>query len=114
MDGRGHIQTTKGYQLHLDVSDIGFPLTAVITGAKIHDSQLAVPMEKMTEGKVVFCYSLMDAGYDAETITEYILSRERIPIIDPNKSRDKERYKISTMVERANSHLKDNLLPKAL
>ncbi|MDR1179713.1 MAG: transposase [Spirochaetales bacterium] len=123
-NSRGHVQTTKGYKLHLDVSDIGFPITAVITGANVHDSQLAIPMEKMTEGKVVFFYSLMDAGYDADTITRYILSRDRIPIIDPNKRRDKarppldpakkERYKIRTTVERANSHLKDNLLPKTL
>jgi hypothetical protein len=66
----------------------------------------------------------MDAGYDADTIRHYILSRDRIPIIDPNKRRDKarapldpakkERYKIRTAVERANSHLKDSLLPKAL
>jgi IS5 family transposase len=123
-NSRGHVQTTKGYKLHPDVSDIGFPLTAVITGANVHDSQPAIPMEKLTEGKVVFFYSLMDAGYDADTITRYILSRGRIPIIDPNKRRDKERppldpakqerYKIRTTVERANSHLKDNLLPKAL
>ena len=123
-NSQGHIQTTKGYKLHLDVSDTGFPLTAVITGANVHDSQLAIPMEKLTEGKVVFCYSLMDAGYDADTISEYIRGRERVPIIDPNKRRDKERppldpakqerYKMRTTVERANSHLKDNLLPKAI
>ena len=81
-------------------------------------------MEKLTEGKVVFCYSLTDAGYDAAPISEYIRSRERIPIIEPNKRRDKERppldpakrerYKIRTTVERANSRLKDNLLPKAI
>jgi hypothetical protein len=85
---------------------------------------LAFPMEKMTEQRVTFCYSLMDAGYDAQTITDFILSRERVPIIEPNKSKNenrpqlknkkKERYKIRTTVERSYSHLKDNLIPKAI
>jgi len=123
-NSQGNIETTKGYKLHLDVSDAGFPLTAVITGANVHDSQLAIIMEKMTEQKVTFCYSLMDAAYDAKTIDDFIRSRERIPIIDPNKRNNEnrppldpakqERYKIRSTVERANSHLKDNLMPKAL
>ena len=123
-NSQGNIETTKGYKLHLDVSDAGFPLTAVITGANVHDSQLAIPMEKLTEQKVTFCYSLMDAAYDGKTIDGFIRSRERIPIIDPNKRNDEnrppldpakqERYKIRSTVERANSHLKDNLIPKAL
>ena len=123
-NSQGNIETTKGYKLHLDVSDSGFPLTALITGANVHDSQLAIPMEKLTEQKVTSCYSLMDAGYDAKTIDEFIRNRERIPIIDPNKRKNEsrppldpakqERYKIRTTVERTNSHLKDNLIPKAL
>ena len=78
-NSQGNIETTKGYKLHLDVSDAGFPLTAVITGANVHDSQLAIPMEKLTEQKVISCYSLMDSGYDAKTIDDFIRSRERIP-----------------------------------
>jgi len=123
-NSQGNIETTKGYKLHLDVSDCGFPLTAVITAANVHDSRLAIPMEKMTEQKVTFCYSLMDAAYDAQTISDFIKSRERVPIIDPNKRNDKnrppldpakqERYKIRTTVERSYSHLKDSLLPKSL
>lgn len=121
-NSQGHCYTWKGYKLHLDVSDMGFPLTAIVTAANVHDSQLAIPMEKLTENKVVFCYSLMDSGYDAQTIDAYIRSRGRIPIIDPNKRNDKnrppldpakqERYKIRTTVERSYSHLKDHLLPK--
>ena len=71
-NSQGHIETTKGYKLHLDVSDTGFPLSAVITGANVHDSQLAIPLEKLTEQKVTFCYSLMDAGYDTKTIDGFI------------------------------------------
>jgi hypothetical protein len=95
-----------------------------VSGANVHDSQLAIPLEKMTEGKVFFCYSLMDAAYDSTTITNFIESRERVPITDPNNRRNnsrppldpakKERFKLRTEVERANSLLKDWLLPGKL
>jgi transposase len=121
-NSQGNISFWRGYKLHLDVSDIGFPLSAVVTGANVHDSQLAIPMEKMTEQKVLSFYSLMDSAYDAKAITSFIRSRDRVPIIDPNKRTSnsrppldpakKERYKIRSGVERANSHLKDSLIPK--
>jgi len=114
----------KGYKLHLDVSDSGFPITAYVTAADVQDCNLAIPMEKITEQKVTFCYSLMDKGYDANQIRSFIESRGRVPIIDFRKrnngtcqeldSAKKERHKIRTTVERANSHLKDMLIPKAI
>jgi hypothetical protein len=123
-NSQGNISFWKGYKFHLDTSDSGFPITACVTGANVHDSMLAIPMEKITEQRVTFCYSLMDSAYDAQTIKDFISSRERVPIIDPNKRKNKnsvpldpakqERYKIRSAAERANSHLKDNLIPKAL
>jgi IS5 family transposase len=114
----------KRYKLHLDVSDTGFPLTAVVTGVNVHDSQVAIPMEQMTEGEVHFCYSLMDSAYDSKSIDEFIRSRGRVPVIEPNKRKDndrppldtakQERYKIRTTVERVNSHLKDSLIPRSI
>jgi hypothetical protein len=56
-----------GYKLHLNVSDTGFPFSAFVSGANVYDSQLAIPLEKMTEGKVFFCYGLMDAAYDSSS-----------------------------------------------
>jgi transposase len=122
-NSEGNVHFWKGYKLHLDVSDIGFPLTACVTGANVHDSRLAIPMEQLTEQKVTFLYSLMDAGYDASIIDAFIRSRERVPIIDPNKRKNndrppldpakKERFKIRSTVERSNSDLKDNI-PKAI
>jgi hypothetical protein len=104
------------------VSDTGFLLSAFVSGANEHDSQLAIPMEKMTEDKVFF--SLMDAAYDSAVIDNFIRSRRRIPIIDPNnrgkESRPpldpakKERFKMQTEAERANSILKDRLLSRKL
>jgi hypothetical protein len=123
-NSQGNVSFWKGYKLHLDISDAGFPLTACVTGANVHDSQLAIPMEKITEQRVTFFYSLMDSAYDAQAIKDFIFSRDRVSIIDPNPRNNKyyvpldpakqERYKIRTTVERANSHLKDNLIPKSL
>jgi hypothetical protein len=120
-NSQGNMSTWKGYKLHLDVSDIGFPITAIVTGANVHDSQVAIPMEKLTGGKVQHLYSLMDAAYDAAAISTYIREQGRVPLIDPNKRRgsertpfspaQKQRFKIRTTVERANAHLKDWLLP---
>jgi hypothetical protein len=123
-NSQGKVSYWKGYKLHLDVTDIGLPITAIVTGANVHDSQAAIPMEKLTEKKVQHLYSLMDAAYDAKPIIDYIRSRDRVPLIDPNKRRgaesrsfdpaEKSRYKTRTTVERANSHLKDWLIPNQI
>jgi hypothetical protein len=92
-----------------------------VTGANVHDSQAAIPLEKLTEKKVQHLYSLMDSAYDAQPILEYIRSKGRVPLVDPNKRNspdrrsfdpaEKSRYMICTTVERANAHLKDWLIP---
>jgi hypothetical protein len=123
-NSEGNISFWKRFKLHLDVSDTGFPLTSVVTGANVHDSQLAIPMEQLTEMEVPFGYSLMDSAYDSKIIDGFIRSHGRIPIIDPNKRKDnerppldpakQERYNIRSTVERANSHLKDSLIPRSI
>jgi hypothetical protein len=123
-NSQGNVSYWKGYKLHLDVSDIGFPLTAWVSGANVHDSQLAIPFEKLTGKKVKHFYSVMDSAFDAKWIHSYIRMCHRIPIIDPNIRRDKnrppldpakqERYKIRTAVERAYSHLKGRLIPQSI
>jgi transposase len=120
-NSQGTVYFWKGYKLHWDVSDTGFPLSAFVSGSNVHDSQLAIPLEKMTEQKVQFCYSLMDSAYDAQGIDSFIRGRERVPIIDPNKRKNasrppldpakQERFKFRSGVERANGFLKDCLLP---
>ena len=123
-NSQGNVFYWKGYKLHLDVSDIGFPLTAFVTGANVHDSQVAIPFEKLTGSKVKYFYSVMDSAYDAKWINAYVRMCRRVPIIDPNARRNEnrasldpakqERYKIRTTVERAFSHLKDRLIPQSL
>jgi len=120
-NSQGNISFWKGCKLHLDVTDLGIPVTAVVTGANVHDSQLAIPMEKWTERKITYLYSVMDSAYDARPIVGYIEGKGRVPLIDPNKRRggeriaftpsQQERFKVRSVVERANSHLKDWFIP---
>lgn len=115
-DSNGKTNCWKGYKLHLDVGDMGIPVSALLTGANVHDSQVAIPLEKITASKVTFLYSVMDAAYDAQPIRMFIRSNGRQEIIDFNSRRGEkkkldpakaERYKIRSTVERTNSHLKD-------
>src|SRR5208282_1046031 len=123
-NSQGKTQYTKGFKLHLDVTDQGIPISACVTGANVHDSQVAIPLEKMTERRVTHLYSMADSAYDFAEHRLYISGKGRIPVVDPNNRRsplkrelsplEKQQFKARTVVERANSHLKDHLLPSAL
>jgi len=123
-NSQGNLTYWKGYKLHLDVTEEGIPVSAIITGANVHDSQCAIPLERMTEQRINFRSTLMDSAYDAKSISQFVRGRGRIPIIDHNPRRKdlreafdeatKEHYKKRSVVERANSHLKDWLLPEKL
>lgn len=90
-NSQGNPSYWKGYKLHLDVTDNGIPVSAIVTGANVHDSQVAIPLERITEQRVNHLYSLMDSAYDAKTIRDFITDNGRIPIIDPNKRRKQQR-----------------------
>jgi transposase len=123
-NSQGNVHFWKGYKLHLDVTDIGIPVAAAVTGANVHDSQVAIPLEKLTERNVIHLYSLMDAAYDAPHIRNYIEGKGRVALIDRNKRRkatchpmdeaEARRFRIRSTVERANGHLKDCFLPSRL
>ena len=113
-----------GYKLHLDVTDMGIPVAAVVTVANVHDSQVTIPMEKLTAARVTHLYSLMDSAYDPADTRSCINACGRKPIIDANKRGGdtaermdpaaKRRYAIRSAVERSNAHLKDWLLPSKM
>ena len=120
----GHNQYWHGYKLHLDVADGQIPISAVLTAAHVHDSQVAIPLSTMSAQRVTALYELMDAAYDAQDIAEHVRSNGRVPIIDPkNLGHSKnvivrnyprqlswaeaDRYRERTMVERVNGRLKD-------
>ena len=119
----GYKYSWNGYKLHLDVIDGDIPISAVLTGAAIHDSQLAIPLAQMSSSRVTSLYDLMDAAYDAGPIKEAIENLGRMPIIDPNPRggpkvelpADRlERFKNRSSVERVNGNLKDNFGGRAI
>jgi hypothetical protein len=127
-DSHGNDHYWRGYKLHWDVADGQIPISAVLTSASVHDSQVAIPLATMSTQRVTYCYELMDAAYDAHHIDEQSRQLGHVPIVDPKapggpKSQAKaipmgkvkrelgwaqqQRYKERTMVERANARLKD-------
>jgi hypothetical protein len=115
-NAKGYKESWNGFKLHLDVNDFGVPISALMTSASVHDSQVAIPLMKLTSGKVTYCYDLMDAAYDAAHIHDQSRELGHVPIIDKNP-RGKEvipmapheavRYKERTAAERCNSRLKE-------
>jgi len=120
----------KGYKLHIDVADGHIPISCILTSASVHDSQVAIPLAKMTATRVTNLYDLMDAAYDAKQIREMSLRLGHIPLIDRNTRRDTKtrdelaseakrqklihmptpeaiRYNARSASERVNSRMKD-------
>lgn len=114
-NSQGYKQTWIGYKLHVDTSDCGLPVTAVLTSASLHDSQVAIPLMKMTTERATYLYDLMDSAYDAQQIYETSRALGHVPIIDRNARRGKAlpmtpaeavRYNERSAAERFNSRLK--------
>jgi hypothetical protein len=121
----GHNQYWSGYKLHLDVADGQIPISAVLTSAHVHDSQVAIPLSTMTAQRVTPLYELMDAAYDAQEIMDHVRAQGRVPIITPvargRKSKsviqrnyprqlspaEEDRFRERTIVERTYGRLKD-------
>jgi hypothetical protein len=116
-NSKGHQSSWKGYKLHIDTADGAIPISAVLTSASLHDSQVAIPLATMTAERVESCYDLMDAAYDAKAIREHSQSLGHIPLIDfnnrgPNDTRaflphEAKRYCERSTAERVNARLKD-------
>ena len=115
-NAKGFKETWIGYKLHADVNDCGLPISVALTAASVHDSQVAIPLMKMSSAKVDYLYDVMDAAYDAGPIYEVSKGLGHVPLIDKN-SRGKEvipmapheatRYNERTVVERFNSRMKE-------
>jgi hypothetical protein len=106
----------KGYKLHLDTACCGVPVSAVLTGANVHDSRVALPLTRISAQRVTACYEVMDAAYCSSVIREDVASTGRVPLIDhnPRNGQKKEfapheaqRYKTRSGAERCNARLKD-------
>jgi len=116
-NSQGFQHSWQGYKLHIDTGDGGIPISCILTSASVHDSGVSLPLEKMTSERVVSLYSLMDAAYDSPIIRADIEQKGKVAIIDSNPRRgekieftppEKERFKVRTTAERANSRIKDD------
>ena len=87
-NSQGYTQHWRGYKLHGDVADGQIPVSAVLTGAKVHDSQVAIPLMTMSSQRVTHCYELMDAAYDAGHILDHSRQLGHVPIVDPVQRTD--------------------------
>ena len=130
-NSKGYKTSWIGYKLHLDVADGGIPISAVLTSASTHDSQVAIPLAKMSCGRVTNLYDAMDSAYDVPQIHDMSRQLGHIPLIDVNPRRNQclkneiaaenkccrlvghrtaeaIRYNERSTVERVNSRLKDD------
>lgn len=129
-NSKGYKESWIGYKFHLDVADGGIPVSAVLTSASTHDSQVAIPLATMSHQRVTNLYDLMDAAYDAPQIHDISRQLGHVPLIDVNPRRNQAlkdeivaehkrcrivghqsaetlRYHERTTVERVNARLKD-------
>lgn len=116
-NAKGYKESWNGYKLHADINDTMLPLSVVITSASVHDSQVAIPLIKMTSKKVNYCYDLMDAAYDAKQIWEQSKALGHVAIIDrnprngvaiPMSPHEAKRYNERSSCERFNGRLKED------
>jgi hypothetical protein len=129
-NSKGYKVSWTGYKLHIDVADGGIPMSAVLTSASTHDSQVAIPLARMTSERVINLYDVMDSAYDVPQIHDMSRQLGHIPLIDTNPRRDQAlkkaiaaenkrcqlvghttaeaiRYNERSTVERVNARLKD-------
>ena len=129
-NAKGVRQTWVGYKLHIDAADGGVPVSCLLTSASLHDSQAAIPLARLTAGRVDNLYDLMDAAYDADEIRACSrdLGHTAIIALNPRRSlerraamrreaqarratgyvfADQQRYNERSTVERVYGRLKD-------
>lgn len=129
-NSKGYKTSWAGYKLHIDSADGGIPISCVLTSASTHDSQVAIPLAKISHQRVTNLYDLMDSAYDVPQIHEVSQALGHIPLIDTHPRRDSAlktelkaenkrcrvagyqaaetvRYKERSTVERVNARLKD-------
>ena len=123
-NSKGNMEWSIGYKAHLAVDDNGIIVAHHVTGASVHDSQVAIPLMRMADRRCDYLYALMDGGYTSERIETFAHSIGKVPIIDRHADRNgnkkemepckAERYKARTTVERTNSEQKECFLPGKL
>ena len=116
-NSKGFTETWIGYKLHIDTADGDIPVSAILTSASLHDSQVALPLMHLSSQRVTYLYDLADAAYCSPIVREEARRLNHVPLIDHNPRRgeklpfaphEAERYKARSQAERVNSQLKDH------
>lgn len=112
-NSKGYKISWVGYKLHIDVADGGIPISAVLTSASTHDSQVAIPLAKISRERVTNLYDVMDSAYDVPQI--HAMSRElgHIPLIDVHPRRD-QALKNELAAEKKRCRLVGHKMPEAI
>ena len=117
-NSQGRREFWHGYKTHLVVNEDGVPLAAITTSASLHDNQAAIPLLTIAARRVRTLYSLMDSAYDARLLLDYVEGDlAQVPIVErqrfnartamPWSAFQVDLFKRRTVIERANSRLKD-------
>ena len=116
-NSKGFKESWVGYKLHIDTADGDIPITAILTSASVHDSQVAIPLTRLTGDRVTSLYDLADSAYCSGILRQVSREAGHVPLIDHNPRQgpkiefaphEAERYKARSQAERVNSHLKDH------
>jgi hypothetical protein len=116
-NSKGYKVSWTGYKLHIDSIDGDIPVSAILTSASLHDSQVSISLAQMTNERIINLYDLMDAAYDAPQIRGFSARLGHVAIIDANPRRVEKkemdpaqavRFRHRSAAEQVNSNLKDN------
>jgi len=113
----GIVTAWRGYKFHVDVIEHGIPVAALTTAAEVNDSQVAIPLMRMSSARLRYCYELMDCGYQGPEIPQMAAELGHVAIVAPKGRKSKpprplepdrqRQFRARTAVERFNSQFKD-------
>ena len=112
-NSKGYKISWVGYKLHIDVADGGIPISAVLTSASTHDSQVAIPLAKISRERVTNLYDVMDSAYDVPQINAMSRELGHIPLIDVHPRRD-QALKNELAAEKKRCRLVGHKMPEAI
>jgi len=117
-NSQGNLETCVGYKVHVDWLDGMIPANVQTTSSAVHDSQLAIPMMRVTAHRVPnIVYQLMDSAYDAPAIRQACSDLNQVALIEGIRSRksyvpfepfQERRFGERTNAERGFSRLKES------
>jgi hypothetical protein len=74
-NSKGHQESWNGYKLHIDTADGQIPVSAILTSASVHDSQVAIPLATLTAQRVTSLYDLMDSEREQKSVAGWVTNK---------------------------------------